>query len=178
MRTQLSAALLLLLLAAVAYPGESQVTARQGQPTEPEIVRFDSPMVLEIPLSDMRRLPPDAQRQLPSVRKYRCDNDVSLTQMYVTKKYSGRKRERQLTLVINGAISVADSYDRLVDIGLRLIKEGRLLANTTVRGISAEEERNTPYKVVLPVTESALEEAFATGSLPVLELTLTVHDNS
>jgi hypothetical protein len=93
----------------VARPGESQVTARQGAPTEPEIVRFNSPMVLDIPLSDVRTLPQDAQRQLPSVRKYVCDNDVSLTQMYVAKKYSGRKRERQLALVIDGAISVADS---------------------------------------------------------------------
>lgn len=169
---------LLLFLIAVSRPGESQVTARQGSPAEPEIVRFNSPMVLEIPLSDIRTLPPEAQRQLPGVRKYVCDNDVSLTQMYVAKKYSGRKRERQLALAINGAILVTDSYDRLVDIGMRLVRDGRLLANATVRGISAEEERTTPFKLMLPVTEPVLEDAFAGGALPTLELTLTVHNNS
>lgn len=168
------------VVAAGASPGSSQVTARQGvapATPEPEIVRFYSPMVLEIPLSDLRSLAPGTQRKLPSVRKYVCDHDVTITALYVEKVATGTRKNRGVALQVTGTIAVADSYDRLVDLALRGKTGDHVWASNAIHSLSAEEERLTPFKVVLPTTAAAIEEAFAAGQ-PSLELTLTVRDNS
>ena len=172
------ATLLSLTLLAVAGPAKTQVTARQGVAPEPEIVRFNSPMILELPLSNIETLEPGTKRQLPSVRKYLCDNDVSFTTLYIEREFRGRRKARELTLVITGSILVADSYDRLVDLAVRLNSQGRELAKSIIRGLSAEEERSTPFRLVVPISETALHEAYTAEAIPTLELTLTVRDNS
>ncbi len=168
------------VVAVGAAPALPQVTARQGTPPaapEPEIVRFYSPMVLEIPLSDLRSLADGAKRKLPSVRKYVCDNDVSITTLYVEKVSTGTRKQPGLALEVTGSISVTDSYDRLVDVALRFKNGDQAWASNAIRSLSAEEERVTPFKVVVPTSAAAIEEAFASGK-PTLELTLTVRDNS
>ena len=165
----------ILLLAAA--PGPAQVTARQGTAPPPDIVRFSSPMVLQIPLTDVRQLEVGTQRKLPSLRKYLCDENVSIIALYVEKIATGSRRERGIALSVDGTLFVSDSYDRLVDVGLRLMRNERVYASNTIRSISAEEERAIPFKVLLPVSQAVLDEAFAEGE-PKLELTLTVRDNS
>jgi hypothetical protein len=171
-------ALLSLTFLAMAQPPETQVTAKQGVSPEPEIVRFNSPMILELPLANLGTLEPGTRRKLPGVRKYLCDNDVSFTTLYIEKEFRGRKKARELTLVITGSIFVADSYDRLSDLAIRVKSRDRVIATHVTRGISTEEERTTPFRLVVPITEAALSEALAAEQDPVLELTLTVRDNS
>ncbi len=164
-----------LLLSTV--PVLAQVTARQGTAPEPDLVRFDSPMVLEVPLKDVRQLEPGTERRLPNLRKYVCDGDVSLISLAVEKVVTGPRKQRGIALAVTGAVFVGDSYDRWVDIGLRLIRGEKAYASGTARSISAEEERATPFRILIPLTDALLDEAFTEGE-PKLELTLTVRDNS
>jgi len=48
-----------------------------------------------------------------------------------------------------------------------------------LRNLKAEEERNTPFRIVLPVAESSLSAALAAEEPPpILEVTLVVRDDS
>lgn len=170
--------LLIVFLAVSQVPASSQVVARQGTPPPPKETHFASPMVLEFPLPDIRSLGPDAARRLADVRNFICDNDVRLLNLTIAKQYTGPREDRSLQLLVTGLISVGDSYDRRVDIALRLKSAEEAVATQTLRNVSAEEERVTPFRVVVPVDESALSAAYAAAQPATVELTLTVRDDS
>jgi hypothetical protein len=107
-----------------------------------------------------------------------CDDHVTLLNLMVAKHYKGPRKARSLELVISGSVSVTDSYDRRVDIALRLRSGEETIASQTLRNHSTEEERVTPFRILLPVDESKLVAAYSTEHAPVLELTLTVRDDS
>jgi hypothetical protein len=154
----------------------AQVSAHQGV-SSPDIVNFDSPMVLDLALPNIAAAPPDSQMQLPDVRKYICDKNVSLLNLAVTKRISGRKSEHALELIISGSVLVEASYDRRVDVAVRVKSGDHVLASQILRNISAEEDRKTSFHVAVPITESALASAYAATVRPSLELTLTVRDD-
>lgn len=170
--------LLVVLLAASQVPAASQVVARQGTPPPPKETHFASPMVLELPLPDVRSLGPEAARRLGEVRDFICDSDVRLLNLTIAKQYTGPRKDRSLQLLVNGLISVGDSYDRRVDIALRLRSGEETVAMQTLRNVSAEEERLTPFRIVVPVDEAALSAAYAAAQPATIELTLTVRDDS
>jgi len=169
---------LLILLAFEASSAVAQVAARQGVAPPPAIVNFDSPMILDLPLPNVAKLDSDAQLQLPSVRKYICDSNVQLLNLALAKEYKGPKKSRSLALVVLGAVFVTDSYDRRFDLALRIKSGDDVLAAQTLRNHSAEEERSTPFRILLPIDESRLSSANSAEPPPVLELTLTVRDDS
>lgn len=170
--------LVIMLLAVSQVPASSQVVARQGTPPPPKETHFASPMVLELPLPDIRSLDTDAARRLGEVRDFICDNDVRLLNLTIAKQYTGPRKDRSLQLLVTGSISVGDSYDRRVDIALRLRSGDEAVATQTLRNVSAEEERVTPFRIVVPVDESALSVAYAAAEPATVELTLTVRDDS
>ena len=88
------------------------------------------------------------------------------------------RKDRSLQLLVSGSILVGDSYDRRVDIALRLRSGEETVATQTLRNVSAEEERVTPFRIVVPVDESALSAAYAATQPATVELTLTVRDDS
>jgi hypothetical protein len=161
------------LLTALGFvPAMAQVTAR-GE-TASEILEFESPMILDLPLPDVGTLTPDAQRRLPDVHKYVCDDDVSLASLAITKRSKGPKRARTYELVITGVVVVADSYDRRVDIAFRIRSGEETLLLETLHNLKTEEGRATPFRFDLPSLESRLAAASGEGSTLNLELTLTV----
>lgn len=170
--------LVIMLLAVSQVPASSQVVARQGTPPPPKETHFASPMVLELPLPDVRSLDTDAARRLGEVREFICDNDVRILNLAIARQYTGPRKNRSLQLLVTGLISVGDSYDRRVDIALRLRSGEEAVATQTLRNVSAEEERVTPFRVVVPVDESALSAAYAAAHPATLEITLTVRDDS
>jgi hypothetical protein len=176
---QSSPALLLVLLA-VATPmsASPQVTARQGTAPPPQETYFVSPMILNLPLPDVTLLKPGSMLQLGNVRNFVCDNHVRLLNLTVTKQYKGPRKARSLELIIAGMVSVIDSYDRRVDIALRLRSGEETIASQTLRNYSTEEERVTSFRILLPVDESMLVAAYSAEPAPVLELALTVRDDS
>ena len=111
-------------------------------------------------------------------RDFICDNHVRLLNLTIAKQYTGPRKARSLELLVTGSISVSDSYDRRVDIALRLRSGEEPLAMQTLRNVSAEEERVTPFRIVVPVDESALSVAYAAAQPAAVELTLTVRDDS
>lgn len=167
-----------LSVAASQIHASAQVTARQGEAPAPKIVQFESPMILELPLPDVLALKPGNAKRLAEVRNYICDKDVSLLSLTATTRYKGPKKARSMELIVSGLVSIIDSYDRRVDIRLRL-KDGETEIGTGfLRNYSAAEERNTEFSVSLPVDEVKLQAAFTSERKPVLELTLTVRDDS
>lgn len=173
-----TAFILAALIAAAPVSGSPQPTARQGTAPPPQEVRFESPMILDVPLPQVTSIEPGSTLRLGDMRKYICDNHVSLLNLTVAKQYKGPRKARSLDLVISGSVSVTDSYDRRVDIGLQLRSGEEKIAAQTLRNLSAEEERVTPFRILLPVDESKLAAAYSAEQAPLLELTLTVRDDS
>lgn len=163
-------------LLACAGQATPQVSARQGVDS-PEVVNFNSPMVLDLTLPNIAAVPPDSQMQLPDVRKYICDKNVSLLNLAITKRITGRKSEHSLELIISGSVLVEASYDRRVDVTARIKSGDHVLASQTLRNVSAEEDRKTSFHVAVPIAESDLASAYAGTARPSLELTLTVRDD-
>jgi hypothetical protein len=155
-----------------------QATARQGTAPPPQEVLFASPMVLELPLPQVTAIEPGSALRLADVRKYICDNHVRLLNLTVAKQYKGPRKARSLELIGSGFVSVTDSYDRRIDIALQLRSGEEEIAAQTLRNYSAEEERVTPFRILLPVDESKLEAAYSSENPPLLELILTVRDDS
>jgi hypothetical protein len=156
----------------------SQVVAHQGVAPAPETVSFQSPMILELTFPNVSSLDPGSQTKLPAVGNYVCDNDVRLQNLTVAKEYKGPRKARSLELVIAGGVLVADSYDRRADVALRLKSGDTILATQTLRNLKAEERRYSPFRILMPVDESSLTAAYAAATAPVLEVTLTVRDDS
>jgi hypothetical protein len=155
-----------------------QVTARQGEAPGPKTIQFESPMILDLPLPNVLSLKPGAAKRLAEVRNYICDKDVSLLSLTVAKRNKGTKKTQTLELIVSGLVSIVDSYDRRVDIQLRL-KDGDVeIGEGILRNFKTAEERNTEFSVSLPVDVAKLQAAYSSEHGPVLELTLTVRDDS
>ena len=162
---------------AVETAASTKVTAHQG--TAPsEIVNFASPMILDLALPNVAALDETSRAHLPSVKQFLCDRNVSLQDLAVAKQYKGPKKSRSLRLVVSGAVLVDESYDRRVDIGLRLKSGGEVLGEQKLRNLKTEEGRSTPFHLIFPVEESRLVATYAASPEPTLELTLAVRDDS
>ena len=92
--------ILALLIAAAPLSASSQVTARQGTAPPPEITYFESPMILDLPLPNVTPLGPGSPLRLGDVRKFICDNHVTLLNLTVAKEYKGPRKARSLELIV------------------------------------------------------------------------------
>jgi hypothetical protein len=167
-----------LALVAASARAETQVTARQGTPPAPQEVHFASPMILDLTFPNVTAIEPGSVLRLPEVYKYICDNHVLLRGLTVAKQYKGPRKARSLELLITGQVFVAESYDRKVDIALRLLNLDTEIATQTLRNLKAEEGYAAPFRIVIPVDEQKLLSAYAAEKSPILQLTVTVRDDS
>lgn len=167
-----------LALVAVSARAETQVIARQGTPPAPQEVHFASPMILDLAFPNVTAVEPGSAVRLPEVYRYICDNHVLLRGLTVAKQYRGPRKARSLELLISGQVFVAESYDRRVDIALKLLSLDTEIATQTLRHLKAEEGRAAPFRIVIPVDEQRLLSAYAAEESPVLQLTVTVRDDS
>lgn len=173
-----SAPLLVVLLATTQISASAQVAARQGTAPPPQEQHFASPMILDLPLPNVIAIEPGSILRLADVRKYICDSHVSLIGLAVAKQYKGPKKARVMELVVSGSVLVTDSYDRRIDLALKLRSGDDEIAKQILRNYSAEEERATPFRILVPVEEARLAAAYSPEAPPVLELMLTVRDDS
>lgn len=167
-----------LAMFAVSADAKMQVAARQGTPPVPKEVHFASPMILDLTLPNVTTIAPGSALRLPEVYRYICDTHVLLRELTVAKQYKGSRKARSLELLISGQVFVAESYDRRVDIALRLLTLDTEIAKQTLRNLKAEEARATLFKIVLPVDEQKLLSAYTAEEPPILQLTVTVRDDS
>jgi hypothetical protein len=166
------------LLALTAALLGAQVVARQGDPAQPPLQEFKSPMVLELPLKDFRGLPEGTGREFKEVRKFYCE-DVVLSQFLVSpRKETRRGKPTVVRLDIRGALSVRPSYDRLATLRFDLVNGEERFATTQVPRINAEEGRTHTFSTSLSLDGEEYERFFTTGDNPRLQITLTVSDNS
>ena len=156
----------------------AQVVARQGPLPQPDVVKFNSPMILELPVAALAKLQPGSAVEVSKdIRKYVCDNDVLFASLQVGKRIQSR-REGLLQLVVSGFLTVRPSHDRSADVTIRLKKAEQVLASGTTLNVSAEEGRNTSFRVTATVSETSLRDAYLSDPQPTLEIVLTVRDNS
>lgn len=172
-----TALLLILLLVHPAWLA-SQVTARQGTPSESPLKEFQSPMILDLPLQSLRDLPWQALKDFKEVRTYYCD-DLVLSQLVVVKKEDKHRGQPSgVRLEIRGSVSVRPSYDRRAILRFDAVKGEERVAMVQLSQISAEEGKTRPFAAVLRLPPGAFERLFAEGPEPLLRVTVTVHDNS
>jgi len=168
----------MLALMAASAKADMQVAARQGTAPVPQEVHFASPMILDLAFPNVAPIEPGSAMRLPEVYKYICDNHVLLRGLTVAKQYKGSRKERSLELLVSGQVFVAESYDRRVDIALKLLSLDTGIATQILRNLKAEEGRATPFRIVIPVDEQKLLSAYEAEEPPILQLTVTVRDDS
>lgn len=167
-----------LALVAASAKADMQVAARQGTAPTPQEVHFASPMILDLTFPNVAPIEPGSTVRLPEVYRYICDNHVLLRGLTVAKQYKGSRKARSLELLISGQVFVAESYDRRVDIALRLLSLNTEIAAQALRNLKAEEGRATLFEIRVPIDEQKLLAAYAAEEPPTLQLTVTVRDDS
>jgi hypothetical protein len=83
-----------------------------------------------------------------------------------------------LELHLSGQVFVAESYDRRVDIALRFLSLETEIATQKLSNLKAEEGYATPFRIVVPVDEQKLLAAYASEKSPILQIIVTVRDDS
>jgi hypothetical protein len=167
-----------LALVGSSAKADMQVAARQGTAPVPQEVHFASPMILDLALPNVAPIKPGSAVRLPDVYRYIFDNQVLLRGLTVAKQYKGFRKARSLELLISGQVFVAESYDRRVDIALRLLSLNSEIGTQTLRNLKAEEGRATLFEIGVPVDEQKLVAAYAAEEPPFLQLTVTVRNDS
>ncbi|HXO21533.1 MAG TPA: hypothetical protein VOA87_16600, partial [Thermoanaerobaculia bacterium] len=76
------------------------------------------------------------------------------------------------------SIGVPASFDRLVAVSLVVRRGEMTLGKTSAANINAEEGRSTPFRATIALDEAQLISAFSSEPLPILEITVTVRNNS
>ena len=170
--------LILVLLATLPGATVAQV-ARQGEPAPPREQYFQSPMILDLPIPNLAALDEGSTMQLADVSRFICDNHVSLIGLTIGKQYRGFRKSRRMELVLDGFVRIADSFDRRVDLLARVRSGDREHAKQPLHDYKTEEDRSTPFRMLIPVAdELGFVSALTSSHPPVLELTLSVRDDS
>ena len=161
----------------------AQVTATQGANAAEagKQTDFASPMVLDIPFPDFRKLPPKETWITTEASRYFCEG-VSVESLAVvpgkarkTWLLDGSGKERVVEYMLETSIRVLPSQDRIVDLLVELRLGDRMLASTAIRGIDAEEKKVKRAQALLVARAVDVESLFAGEAKPMLRLTMSVH---
>ena len=164
------AAMIVAAFAALA----AQVVAHQGEKAkEPEREKFQSPMVLEVPLQ-LERLPAHAIRDLGKLSRYWCE-DAHLVGVKLAAVKVGKKESR---FEVSGFVQVRESYDRLANVRVDLTDGEHVIASGVDAKIDAEERKATAFRLRLEVPREKVELLERAGDAARLVLTLTLRNNS
>lgn len=166
------------LAATLPVAAKAQVVAYQGEAKPEPVKEFESPMVLEVPVSGLGSLPPRAARNFGAqLRDYVCD-DVKIHTLSVRK---GRTRKRQgrleTSLDLEVMLYVRPSYDRLVDLHFSFIKEDEVVLQARKNQIDAEEGYYPKFKHTFKLPVDEFERIFNQEPVPKLKIKMSVEDN-
>jgi hypothetical protein len=168
-----------ILVAGISQPERltGQVVARQGEPEKPKVVDtiFNSPMVLDLPLTDFSSLPLKVPKKYTGIRNNVCD-DVSFTFLEVLKRTGPHTNGVPTTILeVHGALWVRPSYDRDVDLRFELVKDEAVLLREVLAHLDAEEGKILEFKQKLTLSPT-LTSALAEASPPELRITMYVRE--
>jgi hypothetical protein len=159
---------------AAVVPIAAQVVAHQGERAkQPEVEKFQSPMVLEVPLQ-LERLPAHAVRDLANLSRYWCE-DAHLVGVKLAAVKLGHKESR---LEVTGFVQIRESYDRLAAVRVDLTDGDKPVASGSAPKLDAEEEKSTPFRVRIVVPEEKMQLLRQAGDAAKLVLTLTLKSNA
>ncbi len=170
---------LFLSIFSVASQGAgAQVEARQGDSKEERPNDFTSPMVLELPLSDLSALAGgELVEYQDEIREFFCD-DVALRHFQIERqKTRGSDATAQVTFRIRGTLYVRPSHDREVALDITIGKGEDVVAETRLTEIEAEEKKRKAFKQRFVVPQRRLLEAFSSDPTPTLRITMWVRDD-
>jgi hypothetical protein len=162
------------MLIFVPLSAGAQIVGSQGAPDTEH--SFKSPMILQLPLPNVVKLPEGGSVAVSGIGSFTCD-DVSIASLIVQHKPGSRHTEGKLVAELTGTIRVPDSYDRLVDVKMVVKKGEAVLGKTAVSKIDAEEGRKTPFRTTITFDASKIADAFSAQPPPILEITVVVTDN-
>jgi hypothetical protein len=145
----------------VVAPAMAQVVAEQGAAPASE---FHSPMVLTVPIRNLKNVPMNSLFKVDGVSDYWVDG-VQLRSLVIRRERDSRTDMR---LAVEGWAFVRSSFDREVVVRFELLDEtGAALATWTSRRFDAEERKLSPFR---------LKGSIPIGSRPThVRLTVTVH---
>lgn len=169
---------ILLSICFVAPRGNAQVEARQGDAKQVRPNDFTSPMVLELPLSDLSSLADGELVEYQNeIRDFFCD-DVALRHFQIERqKTRGPDASTQVTFRVRGTLYVRPSHDREVALDITIGKGEEVVAETRLTEIEAEEKKRKAFKQRFVVSQSRLREAFSSEPVPTLRITMWVRDD-
>jgi len=154
----------------------AQIVARQG--TVDAEHQFKSPMILQLPAPNLTKLPAGTRIVVSAdIGRFTCDV-VSVATLTVEHKTGPRHSTGKLIAEFAGSIGVPASFDRLVAVSLVVRRGEMTLGKTSAANINAEEGRSTPFRATIALDEAQLISAFSSEPLPILEITVTVRNNS
>lgn len=147
----------------------AQIEARQGTLSVDEAKRFASPMILTLPIPELKGVRELRDFHVAGIRHYRCE-DASIASMTIrvtaTRK-GGRAYE------ISGLLLVDESFDRFVTVHFRLLGGGESFGQGRQMNIPVEEEKSNRFMVRIEVPEDRLEPLDQAAEL-ALQLTMHV----
>lgn len=162
-----------ILTAAITTVAGAQITAHQGAPIVAPEKKFVSPMVLEIPVPQLRGMKQAGRMGLAGVHEYSCEG-VSIPNLVVAQSPYGKKIRNY---EFYGFLKVEPSFDRSVTLTLELVDGGkRVLAQVTKEEISAEERKTTPFSIRLKAGEAMIDAIDFSENL-TLRITMQVRED-
>jgi len=167
----------LFVLAAACQPVDAQVIARQATPAEDPRQYFDSPMVLELPLPDLRETARSHNLSAGTeIRNFVCDA-VTLHHLVIVRgKTRGKGAKAQVPLELTGVVTVGSSRDKEVLVNYSFMKEETAIATFATKRTEVEEERSKAFRVKLRMSEAKLRTLYEGDPEPVLKIMVTVWD--
>lgn len=172
LRRNLAPLLLVLTVSSVvANAADAQVSARQG--TEDERTRFESPMILDLPLTladrELWGKGPIRSSNETALRKYSCEG-VSIVDFAGGAR---RHRDGTVTLTFDFMLMTEPGMDKLASIRAVIMDGDREVASGSRPNLDAEEGKRVGGQIVIRVREESL----TAEPRRTLRITLKVRDN-
>ena len=171
MQRHLAMGTVALILAATT--ASAQITAYQVKPLVDPAKDFVSPMILDIPVPQLRGVKEAGRMAIGSLREFDCEG-VSIRTFVVDQSpfsVTGRTYE------FIGSLLVEESFDRFVTLTLALTDgDKRIFAQVTQVDISAEDGETKPFSIRLKVYQAMAEAVDAAENL-TLRITMHVRED-
>lgn len=157
-----------LLSSILPPPTEAQVVARQGKPEPVEeertVEHFDSPMILELPLTEALAQGPE-EYYFKGVGQYQCEG-IGFSQLIF-------QRGKGDAVLVKSVLRSKERPKNPFHLRFEILADAKVLIAETVKAIPLEPSRLKPLETKLRLGAENLQ-LLASSSEPLLRITFTV----
>ncbi len=153
----------------------AQSVARQGTVDEQPKREFNSPMVLEIPMTQLIGAEGPIGIDLKDQSKFICD-DVSIASIHIgaSPTYDGKT----MKFWFEPSVFVRPSHDRLVNLRFTFMNAGKESEANAECTIPAKEKKIRRGKLRIKTPTSEINQMRSPGSSATLKITVSVTDDN